>query len=436
MNQYTNEYISHLKNTLNAIAKQQEKLEYIIEEANSLFDTTVIWKPELVAGMVALSLNSSLTKKWADKADLEALTRGLEGNVTTEMNLAVGDLADAARLSESLKQHILEIDLQLETKLKNCTKFEGGETFIKEWNNFLQLYGARATSEIDIYRPRWHEDPTSLMQMVMGILTTAKKGAHRVHYAALINAHKIAVNNIVNASDHGIFGKIRKALVTRLIYVINQLVPLREHHKFLMVKFMSVAKVHLLETATHLKTQHKIEKIEDIWFLTLPEILALLDADKPLFTADIEKRKQAFEHHQKLTPPRLITSTGEIINAHIQSTLAPKGALVGSSVSAGVVEGIAKVITDPAQDQLRKGEILVAPFTDPGWTPLFINAAGLVTEVGGLMTHGSVIAREYGLPAVVGVLDATQKIKTGQRIRVHGDAGYVEILSNMTNETL
>jgi pyruvate,water dikinase len=130
-----------------------------------------------------------------------------------------------------------------------------------------------------------------------------------------------------------------------------------------------------------------------------------------------------------MTPPRVITSDGEIpVVRHTHADL-PAGALPGNPVSAGVVEGIAHVVTDPTTEVLSPGEILVAPFTDPGWTPLFINAAGLVMEVGGMMTHGSVVAREYGIPAVVGVLDATKRIRTGQRIRVHGDLGYVELLS-------
>ena len=115
---------------------------------------------------------------------------------------------------------------------------------------------------------------------------------------------------------------------------------------------------------------------------------------------------------------------------------APDGALVGSPVSAGVVEGIAKVIIDPARETLKPGEILVAPFTDPGWTPLFVNAAGLITEVGGLMTHGSVVAREYGIPAVVGVVDATRLIESGQRLRVHGDGGYIQFVDQEIEERI
>ena len=129
-----------------------------------------------------------------------------------------------------------------------------------------------------------------------------------------------------------------------------------------------------------------------------------------------------------------MTNDGEIITAAIDRADLPDGALAGNPVSAGVVEGVAHVVTDPHTQVLSPGEILVAPFTDPGWTPLFINAAGLVMEVGGMMTHGSVVAREYGIPAVVGVLDATHRIQTGQRIRVHGDQGYVEILEAAKDE--
>jgi pyruvate,water dikinase len=106
----------------------------------------------------------------------------------------------------------------------------------------------------------------------------------------------------------------------------------------------------------------------------------------------------------------------------------PAGALVGLPVSAGTVEGRARVILDMAEADLEAGDILVTAYTDPSWTPLFVAIKGLVTEVGGLMTHGAVIAREYGLPAVVGVAQATRLIRDGQRIRVHGTDGYVEIL--------
>ena len=142
----------------------------------------------------------------------------------------------------------------------------------------------------------------------------------------------------------------------------------------------------------------------------------------------IRQRRDAFSSHQALTPPRVLTSDGEVIAGNYHREDVPAGALIGLPVSAGTVEGRARVILDMAQAELEAGDILVTAYTDPSWTPLFVAIKGLVTEVGGLMTHGAVIAREYGLPAVVGVEHATRLIPDGQRIRVHGTDGYVEIL--------
>jgi pyruvate,water dikinase len=123
-----------------------------------------------------------------------------------------------------------------------------------------------------------------------------------------------------------------------------------------------------------------------------------------------------------------MTSDGEIFTADRSITEAPPGALIGIPVSAGVTEGFVKVVHRLEEGTLNKGDILVAPYTDPGWTPLFYSAKGLVTEIGGTMTHGAVVAREYGIPAVCGVENATRLLKDGQFVRVNGTKGYVEIL--------
>ena len=142
----------------------------------------------------------------------------------------------------------------------------------------------------------------------------------------------------------------------------------------------------------------------------------------------IRQRKDAFRSYQALTPPRVLTSDGEAVAGTYRRADVPAGALTGLPVSAGTVEGRARVILDMAEADLEAGDILVTAYTDPSWTPAFVAIKGLVTEVGGLMTHGAVIAREYGLPAVVGVEHATRLIRDGQRIRVHGTDGYIEIL--------
>lgn len=197
---------------------------------------------------------------------------------------------------------------------------------------------------------------------------------------------------------------------------------------------MGIVRTTILEAADLLHRQNRLHTPEDVWFLTLPELISIFEntAEDPTAGTSvvplIAQRQSDHARYQKLTPPRIITSDGEMPTAQHNRDNIPTGALAGTAVSAGIIEGIAHVVLDPTTETLQPGEILIAPFTDPGWTPLFINAAGLVMEVGGLMTHGSVIAREYGIPAVVAVPNATTQIQTGQPLRLNGDAGYVELL--------
>jgi phosphoenolpyruvate synthase/pyruvate phosphate dikinase len=171
-----------------------------------------------------------------------------------------------------------------------------------------------------------------------------------------------------------------------------------------------------------------IREIDDIYYVTVPELREVVRTNQ-LDPHLVDARRAEHERNRKLTPPRVMTSDGEIIAGTYNRGDLPAGALVGLAVSAGVVEGRARVLADMADGELEAGDILVTAFTDPSWTPAFVTISGLVTEVGGLMTHGAVIAREYGLPAVIGVENATRSIKDGQRIRVHGTDGYVEILA-------
>ena len=196
----------------------------------------------------------------------------------------------------------------------------------------------------------------------------------------------------------------------------------------MLVRALDLVRRTAVEAAEVLRVQGRIDDDDDVWFLDLAEIADALDDEARSLRERIAERRAAHKRHRRLYPPRLLTSEGESPVVHHAADSLPEGALAGTPVSAGAVEGLARVIHDPEREVLNRGEILVAPFTDPGWTPLFLNAAGLVMEVGGLMTHGSVVAREYGIPAVVCVPEATRKIRTGQRIRVDGDMGFIEIL--------
>ena len=201
----------------------------------------------------------------------------------------------------------------------------------------------------------------------------------------------------------------------------------REYPKYGMISRYFVYKQALLEEAERLVQAQVLGAKEDIFYLRFEELHDVVrtnEADDQL----IGQRKDAFRSYQALTPPRVLTSEGEVVAGAYRRDDLPAGALVGLAVSAGTVEGRARVIHDMSEADVEAGDILVTACTDPSWSPLFVAIAGLVTEVGGLMTHGAVIAREYGLPAVVGVEQATRLILDGQRIRVNGTHGYVEIL--------
>jgi pyruvate,water dikinase len=202
----------------------------------------------------------------------------------------------------------------------------------------------------------------------------------------------------------------------------------REYPKYGIVNRYFVYRQALLEEAERPVQAGVLGEREDIYYLTLQELREVVRT-RALDGAIVYQRKAEHERNQKLLPPRVITSEGEIIAGAYERGALPAGALVGLAVSAGVVEGRARVLSNMADAELEAGDILVTAFTDPSWTPVFPSIKGLVTEVGGLMTHGAVIAREYGLPAVVGVENATRSITDGQRIRVNGSDGYVEILA-------
>lgn len=212
-----------------------------------------------------------------------------------------------------------------------------------------------------------------------------------------------------------------------MINLIRNFSGFREYPKYSLINRYFVYKQALLKEAEQLVQAGIIYEKEDIFYLTLEELHEVVRTNK-LDYHIISKRKDEYNYYEKLTPPRVITSDGEIIAGEYKRENLPSEAIVGLAVSSGVIEGRARVILNMEDADLEDGDILVTAFTDPSWTPLFLSIKGLVTEVGGLMTHGAVIAREYGLPAVVGVENATNRIIDGQRIRVHGTEGYIEIL--------
>lgn len=430
---YIDEYVKRARAQLAAVPKGAPRLRVGQKLAVTIFPNAVMkMPPYLAAGMLAKLLLGRVTHGLKNQEqvqeDVEAVGRGLYGNVTTEMDLLVGDLADAARKSPELVKHLSHGDAK--QALATAHTIPGSEAFVAAWASFMQRYGMRGPSEIDISRPGWAEEPASLLQVVIANLQHAEPGAHRAHHRRLAEAGEAAGHRLEKAARQGIWGWLRAPLVHRLVWVMRALIPIREHPKFMLIRLRGLLREVILESAQTLQQQGRIDEIGDVWYLEWGELIAALEDSRQEVRSRIAIRQQEYARFWQIVPPRVITSDGEIPTVSHEHADLPEGALAGSPVSAGTVEGKAKVILDPQRELLSPGEILVAPFTDPGWTPLFINAAGLVMEVGGLMTHGSVIAREYGIPAVVSVIDATKKIRTGQQIRVNGSLGYVEILDN------
>lgn len=380
------------------------------------------------AGGVAQALLRRLLPAEAHHSDLTALQRGLDGNVTTEMDLAVGDLADAARSVKPLAAVLEQPGVDVDTVLREAAEVPGSGPFLTAWQAFVQRYGMRGPSEIDVARPRWSEDATSLLRMLVGNLSHDEDGAHRDRHRQLAAAGEAARTRLLAAAGEGPLGWLRRPLARRLLRVARTLPAVREHPKYLIVSLFAVAKSTVIAEARRLMNEGRLQGVDDVWHLSLGELIAMSEQPSMDVRHVVAERRDAFQRYGGLQPPRVMTSRGEIVTGAPLMDDAPAGALAGTPVSAGVVEGLARVVLDPTQAALAPGEILIAPFTDPGWTPLFVQAAGLVTEVGGLMTHGSVVAREYGIPAVVGVAGATQRIDTGQRVRIDGTSGLVQRL--------
>jgi phosphoenolpyruvate synthase/pyruvate phosphate dikinase len=379
--------------------------------------------PFLPTGIVTYKMIESLSQKWlGDNDELAGISKSPPGNVATEMGLQLGDLADALRNYPEVVEYLEHTDDA--GFLTNLPGVVGGREMLPLFQEFLQKYGMRGTGEIDITRMRWREEPTQFLPMVLSYVRSAQPGQHRRDFEAGKKEAEFMADRLVNRLRKKTWGFLKARIMQRLIKVHRSLIGMREHPKYFIVQNFDWIKQAIMQEANTLVAAGVLQSADDIFWFSLPEIkemIARQQAEQKL----IEIRKSQFRLDSKLTPPRAMTSEGEILTR--QATVqTPAGALVGSPVSAGAVEGHARVVLKLEEAHLNKGDILVAPYTDPGWTPLFPLVAGLVTEVGGLMTHGAVVAREYGIPAVVGVEGATRKIADGQWIRVDGTRGIIE----------
>ncbi|KAF4408045.1 rifamycin-inactivating phosphotransferase [Streptomyces lycii] len=413
----------------------------------------------VMAGMEAAWRLGDKLGEWLGERDAaDTLTLSAPGNVTSRMGLALLDVADVIRPHPEVVEFLRGVGnagntgKTAKTRKTRKTRKTGNTgnagnagnaddtAFLDELGELpggpevrdameacLERYGMRCVGEIDITRPRWRERPGTLVPVLLDHVENFRPGAAGRRFEEGRRKAREKEQDVLSRLRALPDGDRKARETKRMIDRVRAFIGYREYPKYGIVSRYLVYKRALLEEAGRLVRADVLREREDIFYLTFHELHDVVRSNR-VDGRLVQRRKDAFRSYHALTPPRVLTSDGEAVNGAYRRDDVPAGALTGLPVSAGTVEGRARVVLDLARAGLGAGDILVTAFTDPSWSPLFVGIAGLVTEVGGLMTHGAVIAREYGLPAVVGVERATRLIRDGQRIRVHGAGGYVEIL--------
>ena len=383
----------------------------------------------LASGMAAFNILVQLAEHTTGNDQLAlAITRGVPHNVTTEMDLQLWQTAKTIRANRTSTDYLLQHPAQdlahdyLAGKLPSVAQ----DAVAK----FLARYGMRGLAEIDFGRARWNQDPTPVFQSLASYLKIDNEAMAPdvVIGKSTLNAEQ-AAQELEEAVRKTHRGAILARVVRFAVRRTRAFIGLREAPKFHIIRQIGIVHDALLESGKEFVDAGLLNQADDFFFMTFEELQAFARGQARDWKKLVADHRSAFAREKmRRQIPRFLLSDGRAIYQGMSDAPNANGNLRGSPVSPGIAEGIAHIVFDPHNAQLVPGEILVCPGTDPAWTPLFLSASGLVMEVGGLMTHGAVVAREYGIPAVVGVHQATQRIKTGQKIRVNGTTGTIELL--------
>jgi pyruvate,water dikinase len=429
-----NELISSSKSSLEA-TKQKiknksglELFDFILKDMEELKKSTT--NPDVFAvimtGMNAATwINEKMNEWLGEKNAADTISQSVPDNVTSEMGLALLDVADVIRPYPEVIDFLKHV--KDDTFLDELVKYDGGQETLDAVNAFLKKYGMRCAGEIDITKTRWSEKPSTLVPLILSNIKNFEPNAGRRKFEQGLQEALKKEQELLYRLKKLPDGEEKAKETKRMIDLVRNYAGYREFPKYNIVCRYFVYKQALLKEAEKLVEANLIKDKHDIYYLSFEELHDVVRMNKLDYEL-ITSRKEEHKLYEKLTPPRVITSDGEIITGKYRRENIPEDAMIGLAVSSGIIEGRARVILKMEDADLEEGDILVTSFTDPSWTPLFVSVKGLVTEVGALMSHGAVIAREYGLPAVVGVENATKLVKDGQQIRVNGTDGYIELL--------
>jgi pyruvate,water dikinase len=382
-----------------------------------------------VAGLIPMAILGRLANELSESPDLILqASRGLPNNITTEMDLNLWQTAYQLQQDPSSRKHFESKSAEdlaqryLEGKLPATA-----QELIAA---FMEKFGMRAVGEIDIGKARWREDPRQIMQTLQSYLKIddPSKAPDAVFKRGEEAAEEVLLK-LEKAARNSFAGPLRARLVRSLSRRFRNLAGLRESPKFFIINLMGQIRAALLAAGETLVAEGKLDRADDLFFLSFDQLEEFAELPGIDARSLVNEARHASQREALRTQiPRLMLSDGRTFYEGIASAEGAEGELQGSPVSPGTVEGRVHVLFDPHSAHLEPGEILVCPGTDPAWTPLFLAAGGLVMEVGGMMTHGAIVAREYGIPAVVGVDRATQRLQTGDLVRVDGSTGLVQII--------
>ncbi len=405
-----------------------ELFAFIIGDHQQLSD--LMFEPRSVAaaflGIQSANWLNKNVAEWLGESNVaDVIAQSADHNVVASMGLDLLAVADVMRPYPEVIDYLEHAER--DTFFDGLAEREGGGIAAEAIRDYLRKYGMHCSGDIDFTRTRWSEDPTQLAPLILGNIRNFEPGAREEKQA---RGRELAERKIAEVVERlrqlpGGARKARKA--ARTMSLLRHFIGYREYSKHALLQRYGLYKEALMAEAGRLVARGVFAAPDDAYFLSIDEFRRVArtgEIDASLITA----RRAAHEDDRALTPPRVMTSEGEVISGEYDAGGRPAGALAGTAVSAGVVEGRARVVLNMEDAEIEPGDILVTVFTDPSWSALFVSVAAVVMEIGGVMTHGAVIAREYGLPAVVGVEGATRRIADGQRIRVNGSEGYVEIL--------
>jgi pyruvate,water dikinase len=375
-------------------------------------------------GITYQLLGSLLERHYGEDTELlrAKLISGVTGNVTMETNIQLWDLAQSAKASQPVSTLLRQEELgKVQARL---AKIPEGREFLRALEGFLTEYGHREI-RMDILHPTWSEDPTPVLSFVRGYLDADATMSPHLQQARLVDEREQATKQVLSQVERGMAGRLIMSPFFR--WILNQTqVHTRERDTmhFELTRLFPPFRQLLLELGERWQNAGNLDQQEDIFFMTLEELEAQVEAPAPR-QQTVAQRRETFAANRERPWPDIIRGAQEVYAQQGQPDDDQK-TLSGIPGSPGVSTGTVKIIRGPDEfERLKKGDILIAPITNPVWTPLFALASAVVTEVGGILSHGAIVAREYGIPAVMSVAGVTTRLQDGQRVTVNGDRGLV-----------